>query len=161
MHTIHLARRTLVAALGAAALALSAPALASQTPNSLAGVTVVGADQVKKLIDSGVPVIDTRVANEYAEKTIKGAKSVPYKEKSSKAVDFDASQDGGRVEGRLVVGALVPRRHAGVDLEGPAHAVNEGAAPRETPRATVPRPGSGPRRGARRSTESSSRKHPP
>jgi rhodanese-related sulfurtransferase len=93
MHTIHLARRTLVAALGAAALALSAPALASQTPNSLAGVTVVGADQVKKLIDSGVPVIDTRVANEYAEKTIKGAKSVPYKEKSSKAVDFDASQD--------------------------------------------------------------------
>jgi rhodanese-related sulfurtransferase len=93
MHTVHFARRTLIAALGAAAFALSGPALASQTPNSLAGVTVVGADQVKKLLDSGVPVIDTRVANEYAEKTIKGAKSVPYKEKSSKAVDFDAAQD--------------------------------------------------------------------
>ena len=33
------------------------------------------------------------MAAEYAEKAIKGAKSVPYKEKSAKAADFDAAQD--------------------------------------------------------------------
>ncbi len=54
---------------------------------------VVSADEAKKLQDGGVPMIDTRVAAEYAEKTVKGAKSVPYKEKSAKAVNFDASQD--------------------------------------------------------------------
>jgi rhodanese-related sulfurtransferase len=36
---------------------------------------------------------DTRVAAEYAEAHIKGAKSLPYKEKSSKAIGFDKSQD--------------------------------------------------------------------
>jgi rhodanese-related sulfurtransferase len=54
---------------------------------------VVDAVKAKSLIDSGVMVIDSRVANEYAESHIKGAISVPYKEKSAKAVDFDASQD--------------------------------------------------------------------
>ena len=62
-------------------------------PTSLAGVKNVSAEEVKKLLDAGVPVFDTRVAAEYAEKTIKGAKSVPYKEKSAKAPGFDASQD--------------------------------------------------------------------
>lgn len=79
------------------ALALSlgvlAPAQAAETPTSLAGVKVVKADEAKKMLDAGVPLIDTRVAAEYAEKTIKGAKSVPYREKSAKAVDFDATQD--------------------------------------------------------------------
>lgn len=69
------------------------PALASETPASLVGVKVVKADEVKKMLDAGTPVIDTRVAAEYAEKTIKGARSVPYKEKSAKDVRFDASQD--------------------------------------------------------------------
>jgi rhodanese-related sulfurtransferase len=68
-------------------------ALSAETPAALAGVKSVGADEVKKLLDSGVPVIDTRVAAEYAEKTIKGAVSVPYKEKSAKDVGFDASLD--------------------------------------------------------------------
>jgi rhodanese-related sulfurtransferase len=68
-------------------------ALAAETPATLAGVKNVSADEVKKMLDSGVPVIDTRVAAEYAEKTIKGAVSVPYKEKSAKDVGFDASQD--------------------------------------------------------------------
>jgi rhodanese-related sulfurtransferase len=68
-------------------------ALAAETPATLAGVKNVSADDVKKMLDSGVPVIDTRVAAEYAEKTIKGAVSVPYKEKSAKDVGFDASQD--------------------------------------------------------------------
>lgn len=69
------------------------PAHAAETPASLAGVKLVKAEEAKKLQDAGVPLIDTRVAAEYAEKTIKGAKSVPYREKSAKAVDFDATQD--------------------------------------------------------------------
>ena len=60
--------------------AASLPAHAAETPATLSGVKLVGADEVKKLLEAGVPVIDTRVAAEYAEKTIKGAKSVPYKE---------------------------------------------------------------------------------
>ena len=55
---------------------------AQHTPETLAGVTIVTAEEVQKLMQAGVPVIDTRVANEYAEEHVKGAKSVPYKEKS-------------------------------------------------------------------------------
>lgn len=79
----------------AVALSLGAalPVMASETPATLAGVKNIGADEVKKMLDGGVPVIDTRVATEYAEKTIKGAKSLPYKEKSAKDVGFDASLD--------------------------------------------------------------------
>ncbi len=69
------------------------PVMAADTPPTLAGVKVIAADEAKKLLDSGVPLYDTRVAAEYAEKTIKGAKSLPYREKSAKAVGFDASQD--------------------------------------------------------------------
>jgi rhodanese-related sulfurtransferase len=67
--------------------------LAAETPATLKGATVVSAADVNKMLSSGVPVIDTRVAAEYAEKTIKGAKSVPYKEKSAKDINFDATQD--------------------------------------------------------------------
>ena len=74
-------------------VAMSLPVTAAETPASLPGVKSVGAEEVKKMLDAGVPVIDTRVAAEYAEKTIKGAKSVPYKEKSAKEPGFDASQD--------------------------------------------------------------------
>jgi rhodanese-related sulfurtransferase len=81
------------AAAGVLGLGLSLPTLASESPATLAGVKVVNAEEVKKMLDAGVPVIDTRVAAEYAEKTIKGAKSVPYKEKSAKEPGFDASQD--------------------------------------------------------------------
>lgn len=75
---------------GAAAMG---PALAGETPARLDGVKVVTAEEAKKMLDKGVPLIDARVAAEYAEKTIKGAKSVPYREKSAKAVDFDRKQD--------------------------------------------------------------------
>lgn len=74
-------------------LTLALPAAAADTPNSLAGVKLVTAVDAKKLQDGGVPLIDTRVAAEYAEKTIKGAKSVPYKEKSAKEAAFDAGKD--------------------------------------------------------------------
>jgi rhodanese-related sulfurtransferase len=75
--------------LGVAAMA----AQAQHTPEKLDGVKIVTAEEVQKLMASGVPVIDTRVANEYAEEHVKGAKSVPYKEKSAKSTDFDAKQD--------------------------------------------------------------------
>jgi len=80
-------------AAGALALGLMAPAAASVTPDKLDGVKAVTADQVKELMAKGVPVIDTRVAAEFAEKTIKGAISVPYKEKSAKDVGFDRTAD--------------------------------------------------------------------
>ncbi|HEY5141620.1 MAG TPA: rhodanese-like domain-containing protein, partial [Methylococcales bacterium] len=65
----------------------------ADTPDSLKGAILVDAVKAKSLSDSGVMVIDSRVANEYAESHIKGAISVPYKEKSAKSVDFDVKQD--------------------------------------------------------------------
>ena len=64
-----------------------------ETPTSLKGTELVDATKAKSLMDSGVKIIDTRVAIEFAEAHIKGAINVPYKEKSAKAIDFDASQD--------------------------------------------------------------------
>ena len=68
-------------------------AQAVDNPTSLAGATVVSADQAKDLQAKGAVVIDARSAAEYAEGHIKGAVSVPYKEKSDKKPDFDASKD--------------------------------------------------------------------
>ncbi|MFZ6799634.1 rhodanese-like domain-containing protein [Undibacterium sp. Di24W] len=64
-----------------------------ETPKSLNGVKVVSATEVKKMLESGVLVVDTRVPVEFAEKSIKGAKNIPYKELSAKDVVFDASKD--------------------------------------------------------------------
>ena len=69
------------------------PTMAANTPETLAGAKVVNAAEVKKLGDAGAALIDTRVAAENAEKTIKGAKGVTYKEKSAKQAGYDASQD--------------------------------------------------------------------
>ena len=79
--------------LTAVAFLLMGNAAFADTPDSLKGATLVDAVKAKSLSDSGVMVIDSRVANEYAESHIKGAISVPYKEKSAKSADFDASQD--------------------------------------------------------------------
>lgn len=95
MQTKSLNLKTLMFGL-VAAVAIGMPASkvhAAETPNSLAGATLISADQAKDLQSKGATVVDTRVANEYAEAHIKGAISVPYKEKSAKAADFDASQD--------------------------------------------------------------------
>jgi rhodanese-related sulfurtransferase len=73
--------------------AVAGNAFAVDTPASLAGASLVTAEQVKDLMAKGVPVIDARVANEYAEAHIKGAISVPYKEKSGKSADFNGSED--------------------------------------------------------------------
>lgn len=87
-------RRSLLSLLVAGFLGLSVvPLHAAETPTSLVGATVVTADQVKQLQGAGAAIIDSRVANEYAESHIKGARNVPYKEKSAKSVDFDASTD--------------------------------------------------------------------
>jgi rhodanese-related sulfurtransferase len=74
-------------------LAAAAGASLADTPMSLAGATTVTAEQAKKMADGGTPVIDARVANEYVESHIKGAKSVPYKEKSAKDAKFDPKED--------------------------------------------------------------------
>ena len=80
-------------ALAAVAFLLIGNAAFADTPDSLKGAIVVDAAKAKSLIDSGVMAIDARVANEYAESHIKGAINIPYKEKSAKAVNFDARQD--------------------------------------------------------------------
>lgn len=85
--------RTILTALGAFLLSATLSVHATETPPALDGATIVSSDQVKKMLDAGTPVIDARVANEYVEGHIKGAKNVPYKEKSAKATNFDASQD--------------------------------------------------------------------
>ncbi len=66
---------------------------ANETPPELAGATIATAEQVKRMLDSGVLVVDTRVGNEFAESHIKGAINIPYKERSRKARDFEAAQD--------------------------------------------------------------------
>jgi rhodanese-related sulfurtransferase len=68
-------------------------AWAAETPASLEGVKIVSAEAAMQMRAKGVPLIDTRVATEYADKTIKGAKSVPYREKSAKDVKFDRTKD--------------------------------------------------------------------
>ncbi len=70
-----------------------ATAGAAETPAKLDGVKLVTAEQARDLQAKGAPMVDTRVAAEYAEKTIKGAISVIYREKSAKSADFDAKED--------------------------------------------------------------------
>lgn len=76
-----------------ASVTLAGPAVAGDTPPTLSGAKAVNADDVAKAQAGGAVVIDTRVAAEYADGHIKGAINVPYREKSAKAADFDASVD--------------------------------------------------------------------
>jgi rhodanese-related sulfurtransferase len=76
-----------------ASLLFSTVVFAVDTPTSLAGAEVVDAAKVKSLIASGAKVVDFRAAVEYAEEHIKGAINLPYKEKSAKVFDYDASLD--------------------------------------------------------------------
>lgn len=70
-----------------------AAAQAVDNPSALDGATVVSPEQAKALQAKGATVVDARSAAEYAEGHIKGAINVPYKEKSEKTADFDASKD--------------------------------------------------------------------
>lgn len=87
--------------------ALSVQAAKIDTPATLDGVSVVDSAKVQELMRAGVAVYDVRVAAEYAEKHIKGAQSLPYKEKSAKAANFDKSQDSFALE-RLPSDKSVP-----------------------------------------------------
>ncbi len=79
---------------GLVVIALPALALAGpQTPDSIPGVTVLTAEQAKAMVEKGTLIVDTRVANEYVEEHIKGAISIPYKEKSKKSVNYDPGID--------------------------------------------------------------------
>jgi ABC-type phosphate/phosphonate transport system substrate-binding protein/rhodanese-related sulfurtransferase len=63
------------------------------TPRSLDGVTIVSAAEAAEMMKKGIPLYDTRVEEEHRENHIKGAQWLPYGEKSSKEVGFDASKD--------------------------------------------------------------------
>src|SRR5262245_40643228 len=63
------------------------------TPNVLAGIRIVTAEEVVDLVSKGATFYDVRIEREYKEKHIKGAVSLPYHEKSKKEVGYDASQD--------------------------------------------------------------------
>ncbi len=63
------------------------------TPRVLDGVQIVGAEEVAGLMRKGVPVYDTRSEEEYRERHIRGARWLPYSEKSTKEVGFDPTKD--------------------------------------------------------------------
>jgi ABC-type phosphate/phosphonate transport system substrate-binding protein/rhodanese-related sulfurtransferase len=63
------------------------------TPRVLDGVKIVSADEVGELLKKGVALYDTRSEEEYRQGHIRGAKWLPYAEKSAKEVGFDAARD--------------------------------------------------------------------
>lgn len=85
--------RLLTAVLLLASSLLAGHARAVDNPDELPGATLVTADKARDLAGKGALLVDVRSANEYAEGHIKGARNVPYKEKSEKKASFDASQD--------------------------------------------------------------------
>lgn len=85
-------RRHFLAGVLLAATAV-APVAAVENPATLEGAVIVTADKAKDLVAGGASIIDVRSANEFAEEHIKGARNVPYKEKSEKKASFDAAQD--------------------------------------------------------------------
>ncbi len=60
-----------------------------ETPMTIPGGTMVTTDQAKEQLDKGAKFIDNRVAAEYAEKHIKGAMNVVFKEKYAKESKLD------------------------------------------------------------------------
>jgi len=62
------------------------------TPKSLKGAKVVSTEWVKSNFGK-VNIYDVRKKAEYVEARIKGAISIPYKERSEKSADFDSSVD--------------------------------------------------------------------
>ena len=65
-----------------------------ETPTSLKGGTVIGADEAGTLAKSkGAVFVDTRSVLNFGKGHVPGAISVAYKEKSDKVETFDGSQD--------------------------------------------------------------------
>ncbi len=63
------------------------------TPETMAGVTRVTAEQVADLAKQGVTIADTRSLKEYENEHVRGAVLASYVEKSLKEIDFDAKKD--------------------------------------------------------------------
>jgi rhodanese-related sulfurtransferase len=93
--------KKLIACLVAAVFVFSLGGLAfaekPETPSSISGAKVVG-DEFVKANYSKMKVFDVRKKAEYVEAHIPGAISAPYKEKSGKTPDFDASKDKMKIE---------------------------------------------------------------
>jgi rhodanese-related sulfurtransferase len=88
-----LIRNLLISTFAVTAFACAMPAFSDETPVTVKGVEIIDSAKAKSLLESGVKMFDVRVANEYAEKHIKGTVSIPYKSNSSNAPDFDGSKD--------------------------------------------------------------------
>ncbi len=63
------------------------------TPRSLDGVKIVNAEEAAEMMQKGVVLYDTRIEEEHRENHIKGARWLPYAEKSAKEVGFDSGKD--------------------------------------------------------------------
>ncbi|HEX9758148.1 MAG TPA: rhodanese-like domain-containing protein [Nitrospiria bacterium] len=63
------------------------------TPPLLEKVTLVTAEEAWNLMQKGVSIFDVWVSHEYVEEHIKGAVSIPYKEKSKKRTNYDPNLD--------------------------------------------------------------------
>lgn len=90
---MRLSKTLLLSFLAASTFLSSGTALATQTPTSIKGAEIIDVAKAKSMMDSGVKMIDARVANEYAEEHIKGSINVPHKGPSANVPDFDSSQD--------------------------------------------------------------------
>ncbi|MCX7892611.1 MAG: PhnD/SsuA/transferrin family substrate-binding protein [Burkholderiales bacterium] len=71
------------------------------TPTVIGGAQRVGAEEVVELMKRGATLVDTRSADEYRDAHIRGAKLVPYHEKSRKEIDFDAKADSFELQAAL------------------------------------------------------------
>ena len=60
-----------------------------ETPMSIVGGTFVNVEKAKEQFDKGALFVDARVAGEYAEKHVKGAANVVFKEKFAKVSKLD------------------------------------------------------------------------
>jgi rhodanese-related sulfurtransferase len=78
-------------ALAIAVLFSTAALAAEETPNAIPGGTFVSVEEAKAQFEKGAKFVDARVAAEYAEKHVKGAVSVPYKETHPKVSKVDAA----------------------------------------------------------------------
>lgn len=63
------------------------------TPEVLPGATIVTAEQVKQLMDQGVPLYDVRPQSHYRQGHIPKAINLTYEMNSPKEVDYDDSKD--------------------------------------------------------------------
>ena len=63
------------------------------TPTVIEGARLVTAEEVAELVNKGATLFDTRSKDEHSEAHIRGAKLLPYHEKSKKEIDFDVKAD--------------------------------------------------------------------